>query len=149
MEAKRYLACYSSGFILGVMEIGMRIKKQLLTRMIGPNDNYILWIAVLLKDEQWCLYALNCVQRRRNQTQGSWFVENWMKNEQILNVGDLKEKLKGKDTKFVGKIQNFSSSVPVSDSYWRKKRSKLLSSINPHIEENNGAPSLFITVSCV
>jgi hypothetical protein len=69
------------------------------------------------KDKQWCLYALMFVQRRRNQTQCSWFIENWMNNEQILNVDDLKEKLKGKDTKFVVKLQHFSSSVPGSGSY--------------------------------
>jgi hypothetical protein len=95
------------------------------------------------KDKQWWLYALHFAQRRRTQTQGSWFVENWMKNEQIPNVDDLKEKLKGKYTKFVGKLQYLSSSVSGSNSYWRNKRSDQLSWINHHIEENKGAPYLF------
>jgi hypothetical protein len=86
---------------------------------IEPDD-WAKWQLYLVdvpfvKDKQWCFYALNFVQRRRNQTQGSWFVDNWMKNEQILNLDDLKEKLKGKYTKFVEKLQYFSS-VLGSDS---------------------------------
>jgi hypothetical protein len=93
-------------------------------------------------------YASTAVQKMRNQTQGSWFVQNWMKNEQIPSVYDLKEKLKGKYTRFIEKLQYFSSSVPGSDYYWRNKRSNILFWINHSIQENNGASSLFITLFC-
>lgn len=91
---------------------------------------------------------MNYVERRRNQTQGRWFVEIFLHNETIPSLDDLKQKIEGGTTKFIQKMQYFSSTVPGSDAYWRGKRSELLSWIQHHIEVGNGAPSLFITLSC-
>ena len=72
-------------------------------------------------DKIWCFYAMNYVERRRNQTQGRWFVENFLHNETIPSLDDLKQKIEGGTTKFIQKMQYFSSTVPGSDAYWRGK----------------------------
>jgi hypothetical protein len=59
-------------------------------------------------------------------------------------VDDLKEKIKKNDTIFVKNMQYFSASVLGLDTYWGNKRSELLSWINHHIEDNNGAPSCVV-----
>jgi hypothetical protein len=38
--------------------------------------------------------------------------------------------------------------IQSSDSYWRKKRTELISWIGCHVEQGNGAPSLFLAFSC-
>jgi hypothetical protein len=60
----------------------------------------------------------------------------------------LKEKLKNDDTEFIEKLQYFAQCVPGSDSYWRNKRAELISCNGRHVEQGNGAPSLFVTLSC-
>jgi hypothetical protein len=60
----------------------------------------------------------------------------------------LKEKLTNNDTKSIEKLQYFAQCVPGSDSYWRNKRAELISWIGHHVEQGNGDPSLFVTVSC-
>ena len=72
-------------------------------------------------DKIWCFYAMNYVERRRNQTQGRWFVEFFLHNETIPSLDDLKQKIEGGTTKFIQKMQYFSSTVPGSDAYWRGK----------------------------
>jgi hypothetical protein len=34
------------------------------------------------KDETWFFYALNCAERRRNTTQGQWFVNKLLHSEE-------------------------------------------------------------------
>jgi hypothetical protein len=60
----------------------------------------------------------------------------------------LKEKLKNNDTKFIEKLQYFAQCVPGSYSYWRNKRAEMISWIGHHVEQGNGDPSLFVTLSC-
>jgi hypothetical protein len=100
------------------------------------------------KDNSWCFYALNYSERRRNMTQGQWFVNNLLHTEEIPCIYSLKEKLKNNDMKFIEKLQYFAQCVPGSDSYWRNKRPELISWIGHHVEKGNGAPSMFVTFSC-
>jgi hypothetical protein len=102
----------------------------------------------LAKDNTWCCYALNHAERRRNMTQGQWFVKNLLHTEEILCIYSLKEKLKNNDTTFIEKLQYFAQCVSGSDSYWRNKRAELISWIAHHVEQGNWAPSLFVTFSC-
>jgi hypothetical protein len=100
------------------------------------------------KDNMWCFYALNYAARRRNMTQGQWFVNNLLHSEEIPCIDSLKEKLENNNTKSIEKLQYFAQYVPASDSYWRNKRAELISWIGHHVEQGNGAPSLFVTFSC-
>jgi hypothetical protein len=81
-------------------------------------------------------------------TQGQWFVNNLLYTEEIPCIDSLKKKLKNNDTKFIEKIQYLAQCVPGSDSYWRNKRAELISWIGHHAGQGNGAPSLFVTLSC-
>jgi hypothetical protein len=99
------------------------------------------------KDKAWCLYALNCAARKRNTNQVQWFVNNLLHSEDIPCINTFKQKLKNNDTKFIEKLQYFAQCVPGSDSYWRNKRAELISWIRHHVEQGNGAPSLFLTFS--
>jgi hypothetical protein len=63
----------------------------------------------------------------------------------IPDIDTLKSKL---NTKFIEKLQYFANCVPGSDAYWRDKRAELISWIGNHVEEYNGTPSIFITLSC-
>jgi hypothetical protein len=100
------------------------------------------------KDNTWCFYALKYAERRRNMTQGQWFVNNLLHTEEIPCIDSLKEKLKNNDTKFIEKLQYFAQCVPGSDSYWINIRAELISWIGHHVEQENGDPSLFVTFSC-
>jgi hypothetical protein len=35
------------------------------------------------KDKTWCVYALNYAERRRNMTQGQWFLKNLLHTKEI------------------------------------------------------------------
>jgi hypothetical protein len=100
-------------------------------------------------DKIWCFYALNYANLRRNMTQGRWFVNNMLHSEEIQCIDSLKEKLKKNDTKLIKKLQYFAQCVPGSYSYWRNKRAEPISSIGHHVEQGNGYPSLFVTLSCL
>jgi hypothetical protein len=83
------------------------------------------------------------------QQQGQWFVNNLLHTDEIPCIDSLKEKLKNNDAKFIEKLQYFDQCVPGSDSYWRNKRAELISCICHHVEQGNGSPSLFVTLSCI
>jgi hypothetical protein len=91
---------------------------------------------------------MNYAERRRNMTQGHWFVKNLIHSEDVPDMENLKEKLRKNDTKFIEKLQYFARFVPGSDSYWRNDRAGLVSWIGHHVEEGNGPPSIYITLSC-
>jgi hypothetical protein len=100
------------------------------------------------KDKTWCFYALNYAERRSNMTQGKSFVNNLLHSEEIPCIYSLKEKLKNNDTTFIENLQYVSQCVPGSDSYWRNKRAELISRIDHNVEHGNGAPYLFVNLSC-
>jgi hypothetical protein len=77
-----------------------------------------------------------------------WFVNNLLHSEEIPCIDSLKGKLKNKDTTLIEKLQYFAQCVPGSDFYWINKRAELISWIGHHVEQGNGAPSLFVTFSC-
>jgi hypothetical protein len=72
-----------------------------------------------------------------------------MSNITSLNEAHyLKEKLKHNETKFIEKLQYFAQFVQGSDSHRINKRAELISWIGNHVEQGNGDPSLFVTLSC-
>jgi hypothetical protein len=103
---------------------------------------------IFARDKTWCFYALHYAERRRNKVQGQCFVNNQLHSEEITDIDTLKSKLKSNDTKFTEKLQYFAKNGPGPDAYWRDTRAGLMSWIGHHVEEVNGAPSLFITLSC-
>jgi hypothetical protein len=99
------------------------------------------------KDKMWCFFALNYTTRRRNQTQGRFFVENFYKDSPS-SLDELKERIRGGDWRYIEKICYFSNKVRGSAAFWRAKRAELYSWINYHVNEGHGGPTFFITLSC-
>jgi hypothetical protein len=69
------------------------------------------------KDKTWCFFAFNYAERRRNMTQGRWFVKNLIHSVDVPDMETFKKKLRNNDTKFIEKLQYFARLVPGSDSY--------------------------------
>ena len=99
------------------------------------------------KDPMWCFYALNFVQRHRNKKSGGFFLKDFVTNKPAT-LRDLIERITNGDTTFIDQLQYFSGKLEGSDAYWRKMKAELYSWISHHIEQGNGPPSLFMTLSC-
>ena len=101
-----------------------------------------------VRDNTWCFYALNYVQRHVNNISGGYFVRDFIKTNRPLNIDELKKQVQHGDLSFLDKLIYFSSKIRGSDSYWRMKKSQLYTWVYWHIEQGHGAPTLFITLSC-
>jgi hypothetical protein len=96
------------------------------------------------KDKTWCFCASNYTQRRINQVQGQWFVNNLLHGKKITDIDTLESKLRNNYTRAIEKLQYFTNGVPGSDAYWRDKRAELISINGHHIEVGAGATPLLI-----
>lgn len=99
------------------------------------------------KDKFFCFFALNYITRQRNSSSGNWFIKEFSKGGPET-LQDLKESIAEGDTSFVNRLTYFSRSIKGSSPYWFAKRQELYTWINHHVEEGNGAPNYFITLSC-
>ncbi len=98
-------------------------------------------------DKLFGFFALNFSTRRRNQSQGSFFVRN-ASNDCPHSIDEMKEKIENNDTKFIDKIHYSSNTIVGSNSYWNFKREELEAWISHHLEQNHGPPLFFMTLSC-
>jgi hypothetical protein len=102
---------------------------------------------VWIQHKMWCFFALNYSQRKSVMKQGGYFVNSFYKDGPST-LEDLQERLRAGQTGWVDRITYFGHKVSGSPAYWRFKRQEVYSWINHHIHIGNGAPSLFITLSC-
>jgi len=99
------------------------------------------------RDNMWCFFVLNYIQRHRNQNQSRWFVNDFLgTSPPTLEL--LQAKLINGDQSFINKLMYFGKVVPGSNAYWRAKKAELYSWINHHIEKGRGPPNVFMTLSC-
>ena len=99
------------------------------------------------RDPMWCFYALNFVQRHKNQDSGGWFLKNYL-TKPPSNLEELHERINKGDKSFIDQLAYFSAKVRGTDAFWRYKKAELYSWIHHHIEKGSGAPTLFMTLSC-
>ena len=99
-------------------------------------------------DKIWSYYLLDMIQRNKNNNDGNYVIKNGFLGNVCQTVDDLKERIKVGDLSWIDMLRNFSKRIRGSDNYWRSKRLEVESWINYHIEEGNGPPSLFLTLSC-
>jgi hypothetical protein len=99
------------------------------------------------RDKMWCFFTLNYAQRKNVMRQGGYFVNNFYKDGPS-SLRDLQEEIRAGHTGWVDRITYFGFKVSGSAGYWRQKRQEVYSWINHHVHLANGAPSLFITLSC-
>jgi len=99
------------------------------------------------RDNMWCFFVLNYIQRHRNKNQSRWFVNDFIgTSPPTLEL--LQAKLINGDQSFINKLMYFGKVVPGSNAYWRAKKAELYSWINHHIEKGRGPPNVFMTLSC-
>ena len=100
-----------------------------------------------MRDQIFGFFALNYIIRHRNSSCGRWFVDKFHSNA-VDDLEDLQQKIAKGDTSFVNCLTYFNQRIKGSTPYWFKKRCELYSWINYHVEQGNGAPMFFITLSC-
>ncbi len=98
-------------------------------------------------DKMWGFYALNWATRKKNQTSGGYFVDNFF-SDGPASLDVLKKEIEDGDMTWVNQISYCSQRVVGSPGYWRQKRNEVCTWINYHIDEGHGPPTFFITLSC-
>jgi hypothetical protein len=98
------------------------------------------------KDNLWCFFVLNYIQRHRNKSQSRWFINDFVRNS-APNLDTLQTKLLHGDNTFIDKLMYFGKVVSGSNAYWRSKKAELYSWISHHIEKGRGPPNIFMTLS--
>ena len=99
------------------------------------------------RDPIWPFFAYNYALRKKNVSSGSYFVKSHISNPP-RTLPELKENLRSGDSSFVNKIMFYSKRSRGTDAYWRHKRAELYNWIHYHIAAGNGAPNIFLTLSC-
>jgi hypothetical protein len=99
------------------------------------------------KDKMWGFFALNYVERHKNQSSGGFFVNSWFK-EGEKTLEEMKKDIEAGNLEWIEKITYYSQRIHGSPAYWRAKRSEVYTWINHHVHAGNGAPNFFITLSC-
>lgn len=99
------------------------------------------------KDTFWTFYALNYVERKRNQKRGSFFV-NSFSNEKEKPLEEIIKEIRKGHTTWLDKITYFSAGVKGSSQYWRARRNEVYTWISHHVDMGHGPPNFFITFSC-
>lgn len=100
------------------------------------------------KDKFFCFFALNYILRRRNSNSGQYFVQKFNGGNSPDDLEELQNQIEKGNTHFINNLHYFSQNVKGSNPYWLQKRSELYTWINHHVEQRNGAPMFFITLSC-
>lgn len=99
------------------------------------------------KDKLFCFFAMNYIIRHRNSTSGKFFIEKFQRNVPDT-LDELKDAIRNGNTSFVNHLTFYNRRIKGSSPYWFQKRSELYAWINQHIEQGNGPPTYFITLSC-
>ena len=99
------------------------------------------------KDKFFGFFAMNYIVRHRNNSQGKFFVDTFQSNCPDT-IEELQESIEKGETKFVISITYYNKTITGSSAYWFQKRSELYTWINHHVENGDGAPMFFITLSC-
>jgi len=100
-----------------------------------------------VSDKIFSFYALNYIIRNRNASAGQFFLKSYHYNGPE-SLGELQELIEKGNTSFVNSLVYWNQRIKGSSPYWYKKRCELYNWINHHIEQGNGAPTFFITLSC-
>ena len=98
-------------------------------------------------DQIFGFFALNYIVRHRNSQQGSWFIDKFHKNGPET-IEELQDQVKSGNTNFINSLNYWNQRVIGSAPYWFKKKNELHSWICHHVQEGNGPPTFFITLSC-
>ena len=102
-----------------------------------------------LKDQLFCLYVHDVIQRHDNNGKGNFFYnnKNWF-GTNTPTLDDLKLQIRNGDFTFVSKLRYFGSQIRGTDGFWRSKTEELETWIDYHVTQGHGPPTHFITLTC-
>ncbi len=72
-------------------------------------------------DKIFCFFALDFMIRRRNQSNGRFFVKKFCGNCPT-SIEEMKERIDMGNNDFIKKLKYFSNTIQGLSSYWREKR---------------------------
>lgn len=117
-------------------------RKWLLKLMLFEDGRFV-------KDNLFSFFAMNFIARKESHEQGGYYVNTFYRNGNgPEDLTELKTQIEQGDTSWISNLMYFSKNAKGSASFWREKRSEVISWINYHIKEQHGAPNLFLTFSC-
>ena len=130
-------------------------KKRKTPNTTSKDIKIHIWLEKLMRyhdnrfqlDKTFCFYANDFCQRRRANSNGHFFVKS-ICGQCPKSLDHLKQEIEEGNHSFVNKLQYWSGNLKGSDGYWRQKRQELNQWILYHLEQSNGPPTLFITLSC-
>ena len=99
------------------------------------------------RDKMFCFYANDFCQRKLANSNAGFFV-NCVCGKLPPTVDDLIDEIDRGDYSFITKLQYFSGNLKGTDSFWRRNKLELDAWMAYHVEQSNGPPTLFITLSC-
>ena len=99
------------------------------------------------RDKIFCFFALNYIVRRRNNSAGKFFVDDFQRNCPDT-LEELKDAILQGETSFVNSLTYFNKRITGSTPFWLGKKSEVYTWINHHVQAGHGAPMFFITLSC-
>ena len=85
-------------------------------------------------DNVWCFYALNFLNRRKNQLNGNFYVDTFFKDGP-KDLGQLKTQLEKGNTEWIDCLSYWSHRVRGSAGYWRAKRREVQTWIDHHAKK--------------
>jgi Helitron helicase-like domain at N-terminus len=121
----------------------------------NPRPDIKVWMQKMLlymdgrfdQDRLWSFFALNYTTRHTNQGSGSFYVNSFYEHGP-KTLEKLQEQVSAGQLEWLNRICYFSQCVTGSASYWRARKREVFSWISYHLEEGNGVPTFFITLSC-
>lgn len=99
------------------------------------------------RDPIWPFFAYNYGLRHSNTQSGAYFVRSHISSPP-KTIDQLQAQLRSGDDSFVNKIMFYAKRTRGTDAYWRHKRAEVYNWIHHHVASGNGAPHLFMTLSC-
>ncbi len=76
-------------------------------------------------DKIFCFFALDFMIRRRNQSNGRFFVKKFC-GDCPTSIEEMKERIAKGDIAFIKKLQYFSNTILGYSSYWCEKKMKYI-----------------------
>ena len=99
------------------------------------------------RDKFFGFFAMNYIMRQRNASSGKFFIDKFH-SDCPDTLEELQESIQRGESKFVNSLTYYNKRIKGSSAYWFQKRSEVYTWINYHVEQGNGAPMFFITLSC-
>ena len=91
---------------------------------------------------------LNMAHWRRSSEKSSWFLKSHVEDPPV-SASEMQDKLRACGHSFLERIRRFGGGVlRRADAFWAERSEGVDARLHYHVEQGNGAPTLYITGSC-